>query len=182
MNEQTIFQTFTHFSPRRRTAWLLPILLVLLALSFTTAQAQSGNSITVPDTTPPVLNLPADITQNNDAGQCGANVPFNVTATDDSGSATVTAAPASGSFFAVGTTAVVATATDPAGNAAQGSFNVTVNVVEAPVLVTQDITLELEANGEVRLNVFDGALVSQSDNCSTVCSVGVSGPRDYTCD
>jgi len=134
-----------------------------------------------PDTTAPVLSLPDEITQNNDAGQCGANVTFNVTATDDSGSATVTAAPTSGSFFAVGTTAVAATATDAANNVAQGSFNVTVNDVEAPVLVTQDTTLALNANGEVSLNVFDGALVSQSDNCSTVGSVGVSGPRNYTC-
>ena len=35
----------------------------------------------------PVLNLPADITTDNDAGLCGANVNYDVTATDDSGDA-----------------------------------------------------------------------------------------------
>ena len=109
--------------------------LVLSAGLIVEAAQNPAQAITLgADITPPVLSLPADITQNNDAGQCGANVPFNVTATDDSGSATVTAAPASGSFFAVGTTAVVATATDPSGNSAQGSFNVTVKDVKTAII------------------------------------------------
>ncbi len=134
----------------------------------------------------PVLSLPADITTNNDAGQCGAIVDFSVTATDDNGTTTVTTAPTSGSFFAVGDTAVVATATtDPSGNSSQGSFNVTVSDTELVTVVTQDLDIALDSNGEFRVStrfIIDNSFVSRSDNCGVDNGrVGISGPRTYTC-
>jgi len=91
--------------------------------------------VTVRDVQPPTITCPANITRPNDPGQCGAVVNYTATATDNcTASVTVTIQPASGSFFAVGTTTVTARATDGAGNTATCSFTVTVNDVEPPVI------------------------------------------------
>lgn len=91
--------------------------------------------VTVRDTEPPVITCPTNITRPNDPGQCGAIVNYVVTATDNcTSSVTVTATPASGTFFAVGVTTVNARATDASGNTSTCSFTVTVNDVEPPVI------------------------------------------------
>ncbi len=93
----------------------------------TTSTQSKG--VTVQDTTPPVFtNIPADITQTISSGT-GAAVTFNLpTATDAvSGNRTVTAAPASGSTFPIGTTTVTFTASDAVGNSATATFKVTVS-------------------------------------------------------
>ena len=84
-------------------------------------------SVTVVDTTTPVLTLPADITAEAvDAN--GAPVSFTTTAPDTGGrcGGGELCMPAPGSTFGLGTTAVNCEATDAAGNAAVGSFNVIV--------------------------------------------------------
>ena len=73
-------------------------------------------TVTVKDTTKPVINCPGLITVFNDPGVCGANVNFAPTATDNCTSVLVTTQPTSGSFFPVGISNVTATATDAAGN------------------------------------------------------------------
>ena len=76
----------------------------------------SGNTatcsftVTVNDTQPPVITCPSNITVSNTVGQCGANVSFAATATDNCGTATLSYSPASGSLFTIGTTTVTATA------------------------------------------------------------------------
>ncbi len=75
-----------------------------------------------------VLTCPGNITVNNTPGQCGAIVNFAPTST--AGCGTVTATPASGSFFPKGTTTV--TVTTSAG--ATCTFTVTVNDTQAPVI------------------------------------------------
>lgn len=90
--------------------------------------------VTVRDVQPPAITCPANITLPNAPGQCGAIVTFSVTATDNCGSPTVTAQPASGTFFQVGTTTVTARATDANGNTSSCSFTVRVNDVEPPVI------------------------------------------------
>jgi HYR domain len=78
------------------------------------------------DTTAPVLALPADVAVDATSAS-GAAVSYIATATDDvDGTVAVSCDHASGSAFAVGTTAVACTATDAAGNAANGTFNVVV--------------------------------------------------------
>ena len=92
-----------------------------------TTSSQS-KSVNVVDTTPPVFaNIPADITQNIASGT-GAPVTFTLpTATDAvSGNRTVTASPASGSTFPIGTTTVTFTASDTANNTATATFKVTI--------------------------------------------------------
>jgi len=92
----------------------------------TTSTQSQG--LTVQDTTAPVFaNVPANITQNIASGT-GAAVTFTLpTATDAvSGNRTVTASPASGSTFPIGTTTVTFTASDAAGNTANATFTVTI--------------------------------------------------------
>jgi beta propeller repeat protein len=82
--------------------------------------------VTVVDTTPPVLTLPADMTaEAPDAS--GAVVTFAAGAADlVDGTVGVACTPASGSTFPVGATTVACSAGDAAGNTATGSFTVTV--------------------------------------------------------
>ena len=77
----------------------------------------------------------APVVANVAAGQCGAIATLTGTqAVSDNCAATVTYSPASGSFFAVGTTTVTATATDASGNTTSSSFPVTVTDNIAPAL------------------------------------------------
>ena len=83
-------------------------------------------SAVIPDITPPVLTLPANITTVA-TSTSGAVVNYTASASDDgSGVATASFLPASGSTFPIGTTTVNASATDRSGNTATGSFTVTV--------------------------------------------------------
>src|SRR5438128_6424486 len=74
-------------------------------------------SVTVHDTTPPVVTVPGSSTVEA-TGPGGATVSYSGASASDavSGSLTPTCAPASGSTFPLGTTPVVCTATDGAGN------------------------------------------------------------------
>jgi hypothetical protein len=84
-------------------------------------------TVTVSDTTPPTLTVPADISADAD-GPDGALVTFSATASDLVDPApVVTCTPPSGSTFASGATNVSCVATDAAGNvSAAQSFTVTV--------------------------------------------------------
>jgi hypothetical protein len=94
--------------------------------------ARASFNVTVQDTTPPVLSLPADI-NTGATGAGGAVVNFNATAADTvGGSVPVSCSPASGSTFAAGTTSVLCTASDASGNTASGSFRVTVSGASTP--------------------------------------------------
>ncbi len=92
------------------------------------ATATDSFTITVVDTTKPVVTVPANITttQNIPAGRV---VTYSgQSATDAVTSALITSCvPASGSTFAVGTTTVTCSATDAAGNTGTNTFTVTVN-------------------------------------------------------
>ena len=91
-------------------------------------------TVTVVDTTPPALTLPAPITAEA-TGPDGAAVGFTATATDIvSGSLPVTFSAVPGSVFPLGVTTVTGSATDAAGNTSSGSFTVTVVDTTRPVL------------------------------------------------
>jgi GTP:adenosylcobinamide-phosphate guanylyltransferase len=96
-----------------------------------TATDAAGNvttktfNVTVVDTTPPVLTVPADM--KVEATSCaGAVVTFAAQATDAVSTPTVTYSKQPGSVFALGTTVVTATATDAAGNVTTKTFKITV--------------------------------------------------------
>ncbi|WP_025741282.1 HYR domain-containing protein [Aquimarina pacifica] len=64
---------------------------------------------------------------------------------------TQTAGLTSGSLFPVGTSTVEFTATDAAGNTSICSFDITVNDMTSPTPVCQDITVQLDASGNVTI-------------------------------
>jgi predicted extracellular nuclease len=87
---------------------------------------------TLPEATPPVLHLPADITAEATSA-AGAIVSYIATATDAVDTdVTVTCAPASGSLFPLGSTTVNCSATNSRHKTAEGSFNVAVVDTTAP--------------------------------------------------
>ncbi|ADO69149.1 choice-of-anchor A family protein [Stigmatella aurantiaca] len=86
------------------------------------------------DTEAPVLSLPSSLILEA-TGPAGAQANFAATATDAvTGQVPVTCTPASGGTFALGTTAVICSASDPFGNATSGSFPITVVDTTPPVL------------------------------------------------
>jgi hypothetical protein len=100
--------------------------------------------VTIFDTLPPVVTVPADI-EAEATSNAGAVVTFSASAFDIVDEAIApTCAPASGSTFALGDTTVQCTATDAAGNIGSGSFKVTVEDTTAPV-VTIEPPLAAEA-------------------------------------
>lgn len=100
-------------------------------------------TVTVVDTTPPDLSLPADLTIEA-TGPSGATVSYIATATDlVDGSVTVVCTPPSGSTFALGTTSVACSAADAHANSSNGSFSVTVADTTPPTLtLPSDMTVE----------------------------------------
>lgn len=122
-----------------------------------TAKDSSGNTsqcvqlVTVEDRERPVIDCPANITQKVDAGQNYATVNFTVGATDNCGAVTVETVPASGSRFNLGSTAVVATATDAAGNTSTCTFTVTVQA--PPIIVAQPQSVALPAGSDAVFTV-----------------------------
>ncbi|HLM58942.1 MAG TPA: PxKF domain-containing protein [Pyrinomonadaceae bacterium] len=105
--------------------------------SVVTATAPSGDHcsfiVTVEaanDAVPPAISCPSDITvTESSAAANSAVVNYTVAATDDSGAVTVDCNPPSGATFPAGVTQVNCTATDPSGNSASCSFDVTVNQI-----------------------------------------------------
>ena len=100
-------------------------------------------NVTVSDTTRPVLSLPANITTST-TSIGGTAVTYVATANDTvSGVRPVTCSVLSGSNFIVGTTIVDCSATDAAGNKANGSFTVTVN---NPIPTATTVDLKVGGN------------------------------------
>lgn len=132
-----------------------------------TSTSTSGQTcsftVTVEDTELPSITCPADITQNNDPGNCSAVVTFSVGASDNCAGVTVVASPPSGSVFPVGSTIVNCVATDASGNTSDCSFTVTVKDTEPPLIAcSSDITQDNEP-GQCSAVVTFSTIAS--DNC-----------------
>jgi hypothetical protein len=116
---------------------------------------------------PCVLSCPGDISAPNDTDQCGAVV--NYTGPSGAGCGTVTCDHPSGSFFAVGTTAV--TCTSSAGPTC--TFNVTVNDTQAPSITLNGNVITLwPPNHQYETVQVSDLVAGASDNCGT--GVGLS--------
>jgi len=132
-------------------------------------KATDAFTVTVADTTPPALAL-ADTTVEA-TGPDGAVVTYTATAKDlVDGDVPVTCTPASGSTFALGTTAVNCSAADSRHNFTQDSFDVLVTDTTPPALTLTDQTVEATSP--------DGATVSYAASASDL----VSGTRPVSCD
>jgi hypothetical protein len=115
----------------------------------------------LPDTTPPVISGPGDISMEA-TGPGGAEVTFTATAEDDvDGPVDVEATPPSGSLFAIGDTTVDLSAVDAAGNDATASFTVTVEDTTPPVITSVSGDLTAEATSAA------GAIVSYAAAAAT---------------
>jgi hypothetical protein len=134
------------------------------------AQSNTATAtITVRDSTPPVIAPQADLIVEATSAS-GAEVTFSPSANDAvDGSLAVTASPASGSTFALGTNTVTLTANDAAGNTATSSFTVTVRDTTAP-------TITLPANQTLEATSADGAIATFSASATDL----VSGSVDVT--
>ena len=99
-------------------------------------QAAGSFTVSVVDTTAPMLTLPGTLTVSATSSS-GAVVTYASSATDlVDGSVPVGCSRGSGSVFPVGTTTVTCTATDAHGNSTAGSFTVTVQGWQADLQVT----------------------------------------------
>ena len=129
--------------------------------------------VTVEDQeSPQITNVPADITQTNDSGECGAIVTWaEPQASDNCEVGIFTSTHSSGSVFPVGVTTVTLVAIDNSANETTMSFDITILDEEAPVL--SGVPGNLEFTNDLG---FCGAVVewdapTSSDNCDTAPAI-----------
>ena len=91
----------------------------------------------------PTISGPGDLTAEATSAS-GAIVNYTVHATDPDSPVTVSCNHPSGSIFPIGTTRVICTASDAAGNSASMSFSVKVQDTTPPVITVPD-TLTVQA-------------------------------------
>ena len=150
-----------------------------------TASDMAGNitecifTITVRDNEPPALApCPANITVDNDAGLCSADVswPF-IQPTDNCGVVSFVLSHQSGATFPIGTTPVQAVATDGAGNVTVCSFEVTVVDAEFPVFTNFPNDFVVYNDPGICGAVVSWANIVATDNCGvdTLFCDAVSG-------
>ncbi len=149
--------------------------------TFTVTDAAGNSSscsfdVTVTDTELPSITCNANVTVNNDAGQCGAVVNFAAPSATDNCTLTIvqTAGLASGSLFPIGITTQTFTATDPSGNTASCSFTITVTDNETPVITCNANIATGNDAGQC------GAIVNftppaGTDNCAGVTTAQTAG-------
>ncbi|MGH8004731.1 MAG: HYR domain-containing protein, partial [Limisphaerales bacterium] len=123
-------------------------------------------SVTVDDNQNPSISCPANIVKDNEPGQCGAAASFAAVATDNCPGVSYVCSPPSGSFFPIGTTPVVCTATDASGNQASCSFTVTVNDTESPTISCPANIVQSNDPGQCGATVNYSA--PATDNCPGV--------------
>ncbi|MBK13027.1 MAG: hypothetical protein CL849_05790, partial [Crocinitomicaceae bacterium] len=154
-----------------------------------TAKDDCGNStslsftITILDVEDPtIVNLPSDFDVNTDLGVCGAEVTWaEPTPADNCPGSTIarTEGPESGSVFSVGEIHTITyTATDDSGNTHSESFTIEVTDIELPQVLTQDLTVELDAegNGSTTAAAIDNG---SSDACG-IASISLD-KTDFDC-
>jgi HYR domain len=128
-----------------------------------------------PDTTPPLLRLPSDLSQEA-TSRNGAQVRFAASAADQvDGPVPVACTPASGSTFPVGTTPVGCSAVDRAGFAASGIFTVTVLDSRPPILdLPTDLTEEATSKDGAQVR-FAASATDRVDGPVPVACTPASG-------
>src|SRR5207247_1801447 len=127
-------------------------------------------TVTVTDTTAPVVTVPANATVEA-TSTAGAPFTFTASATDIlDGPLATTCTPASGSTFPFGPTMVACAATDAHGNRSTASFTVTVTDTTAPVVT-------VPANATVEATSTAGAPYTFTASATDI----LDGPIAPTC-
>ena len=124
---------------------------------------------------------PTNIDVDNDPGTCGAIVTFEATVTNPTPPSVITYSQDPGTVFPVGTTTVIATATNANGTD-QCTFTVTVTDVEAPTIICPADIIVSNDLGECGAVVTFADPVAE-DNCSSSSGLNEdfeSGPNGWT--
>ncbi|MBI4934383.1 MAG: HYR domain-containing protein [Actinobacteria bacterium] len=146
-------------------------------------------TVVVDDTIPPTFTVIAPSAPIEATSAAGATATFQVTATDDTDlvAPDVSCTPASGTTFAIGTTTVLCTAADTAGNSNLTSFDITVVDTTAPALtVPADFTAEATGPGGAIVGytatATDAVAGTVAPQCSPVAGSGFPlGSTTVTC-
>jgi hypothetical protein len=148
---------------------------VILTVKDTYGNTSTANAtIYVVDNTPPSIICPANITVNNTPGQCGANVSFGASVSDNCGFV-LNYNRVPGSFFQKGVTPVTVTANDPSGNFVSCTFNVTVVDNEKPVPTLANLpTITGQCSASIP------APPTATDNCSGLITGTTPNPVSYS--
>jgi hypothetical protein len=130
----------------------------------TTSLSPFAVAFAMPDTTPPVLGVPAPATIE---ATSSLGAPFNYTASavdDVDGAVAASCQPASGATFPLGTTTVQCTAADAHGNTGAASFPVTVRDTTPPVVtVPAPATIEATAPAPGAAYVYAASAIDAID-------------------
>ena len=132
--------------------------------------ATCEQTVTVQDTTDPMIACPADITTDTDSGMDTAVVNYTAPVGTDNCTATTTqtAGLASGSTFPIGITTNTFTVTDGSGNTTSCSFTVTVNDADAPdITCPADVSAFTDTTGCQASSVTLGTATS-TDASATI--------------
>ena len=148
-----------------------------------TVTDSNGNSssatatVTVSDNEFPSITAPANVIVTIDTGCTATNVDLGTPTTNDNCSVT----PATNNAptaFPLGITAVIWTVTDSSGNVSTATQLVTVEDTTAPTVVTQDITLNLDATGNASITASE--IDNGSSDACSIASMSVA-PSSFTC-
>jgi len=109
-----------------------------------------------------VATITADMLDNGSVDNCSTALTFDASQLDFTCADLV-----------VGVIPVTLTVTDEAGNTSTCISNVSIEDLEAPVVICQDITIQLDENGEaiITADMLDGG---SSDNCTTALTFSAS--------
>jgi hypothetical protein len=137
--------------------------------------ASGSFTVTIQDTTAPVLTLPSNITQEA-VSLTGNNVTYLASANDNiDGTIAISCLPISGALFPIGTTTVNCSATDAAGNTTSGSFTITIQDTTLPI-ITVPANITREANIPAgRVVTYSASANDNLDGTIPVTCTPVSG-------
>jgi len=123
---------------------------------------------TSPDFTDPVIFCPQDVfVQATNAANCGMLVSYSLPSVSDNcpSGLSVQCSPSSWSFFSVGTTTVICTATDASNNSSACTFDVVVTENIPPTIVCpQDLFIQATNSCGIRLD-YSPFWFLVDDNC-----------------
>jgi HYR domain len=172
------------------TGTIQPTVLFPLGATTVTCSTTTGESasftVTVQDTTPPVVTPPAPVTAEA-TGPSGAVVSYGAASASDlvDGSVAATCAPATGSAFPLGSTTVTCSATDSAGNTGTATTSVLVHDTTPPV-VTPPMDITVSAPASVgSLGPTDPTIAAflagatATDTVDPSPTITVAGPTSY---
>jgi HYR domain-containing protein/surface protein with Ig-like domain len=145
------------------------------------ASVNSGVLTVLGGGAPVITGCPANITVNTGPGRltCDQVASWTPPTASDSCGVSLSSNHNPGDTFPVGTTTVIYTAMDPAGNTATCSFTVTVKDTTPPIVLTKNIAVNLDDTGHATITTADvdagsrdacGAVSLSLDNTNFTCA------------